>query len=127
MIRKLLVVIATGIACSTSQPEAGSKPAASEDTLAALRQGVIQLIGEPTCRASGECRVIAFGSKPCGGPRSYLPYSLAVTDSITLADAVRAFNNEDTKNNQVLGLMSDCSVVQEPAVICSQGLCTANQ
>ena len=92
--------------------------------MASLRDSVLQLIGEPTCSSTNECRVIGFGSKPCGGPRSYLPYSLAVTDSITLADAVREFNERDAENNSALGINSDCSLVAEPMVICSNGLCT---
>jgi len=78
MTKNALIVLATGIACSNAQPASDTAPAA-DDPLADLRGGVFELIGEPSCTATAECRTIAFGAKPCGGPRGYLAYSTVVT------------------------------------------------
>ncbi len=108
-----------------SQPASDTAPAATSDPLADLRRGVFELIGEPSCTATAECRTMAFGAKPCGGPRSYLAFSIAATDSQRLVDAVRRFTEQDEANNRERGLMSDCSVVEEPEVTCSSGLCSS--
>jgi hypothetical protein len=122
-----LLAAAAGIslACSGAQP---SRPAVTEESTAPnldeLRAHVLDLVGVPRCDGTPECRAMAFGAKPCGGPRSYLVYSTAVSDSVTLAEAVRQFTERDAANNEALGLMSDCMFVTEPQVACTSGICT---
>ncbi len=81
------------------------------------------LIGEATCKDAKDCRVIAFGAKPCGGPWSFKIYSEAMVDSVALADMVTDYNRLNQVFNDRYGWMSDCMVVAPPDVDCVDGHC----
>ena len=40
------------------------------------------LIGDAACKSDADCRAIAFGDKPCGGPWSYKIYSVTSVDTV---------------------------------------------
>jgi hypothetical protein len=48
---------------------------ADREALDALRAEILKLIGPATCANLVHCRALALGSRPCGGPAEYLPYS----------------------------------------------------
>ncbi len=88
-----------------------------------LKSEIDAMIGEAECDGSDDCRYIAFGSKPCGGPWGYLVYSIAVTDSAALAEKVAEYNRAEDELNILLGLGSDCGIPSPPTVGCVQGRC----
>ena len=93
-----------------------------------LRQmEILLIIGEPQCNNVVDCRYIAFGAKPCGGPRAYLVYSMEATDSTDLARAVAMYTTEDARLNRALGLASDCSLVAPPQITFTAGQCTTTR
>lgn len=97
-----------------------SVPPGSGDTLqAAVRAEV----GEPVCQEASQCRAAAYGNKPCGGPRSYLVYSVVTTDSARLAAALDRFNAWDAARNRELGTVSNCRFEAPPRLACSAGRC----
>ncbi len=108
-------------ACAPSQQDA----APEGQQVDSLRATVLQLIGEPMASSLGQCRSIAFGAKPCGGPRAYLVYSMEATDSTDLARAVARFTAEDARLNQELGRISDCGMVAPPQITFVAGQCVA--
>jgi hypothetical protein len=82
-------------------------------------------IGVPTATEATQCKLIAFGSKPCGGPSSYLVYSTAKTDEVRLKQLVAEFNQVSKKINQIRKVLSDCMYVTEPKIEFAGGVCTA--
>jgi hypothetical protein len=110
-------------ACSPA-PRAAENGAVDAPSLDSLRAVVLQLIGEPTATSLAQCRLMPAGEKPCGGPRSYLVYSMETTDSTALARAVAKYNAEDARANQESGQMSDCRVETPPHLGFSGGRCT---
>jgi hypothetical protein len=74
----------------------GPKPAASQESdserLEELQRMIGQEIGVPYADEQSQCKLIAFGSKPCGGPGSYLVYSTARTNESRLEQLVNEFN-----------------------------------
>jgi hypothetical protein len=64
-----VIIIAFVIQCGDSFEEKHDKA-----VLEALREDILNMIGLPECAGDGDCRYIAFGSKPCGGPWEYLIY-----------------------------------------------------
>lgn len=92
-------------------------------TLSALRDNIVGMIGQPLCGGEGDCRYIAFGSKPCGGPWEYLIYSVSVTDSVELARKVNAYNDYEDMMNHKYGYFSDCGVPLPPSLSCENGVC----
>jgi len=81
------------------------------------------LIGEARCHDLGECRLVALGAKPCGGPRQYVAYSAAATDSVTLAGLVATFNRIDGERNRETNTISDCRLVTRPRLVVRDGRC----
>ena len=89
-----------------------------------LRDEIKAEIGTPAAEELSQCRTMALGVKPCGGPWMYLVYSTAVSDETKLRKLVDEFNELDRKRNEEDGLFSDCSVVSEPKVTLADGVCS---
>ncbi len=116
-------MVIAAVACGPSQRNAAN--AAPEDPpLDSLRATVLRLIDEPLAANIGQCRLTAFGAKPCGGPRGFLVYSMEATDSTDLARAVALYTAEDDRLNRASGLASDCALVERPQITYTAGQCT---
>jgi hypothetical protein len=110
-------------ACAPPAPADSAGVHSDTASLETLRAEVQSQLGDRTCSESVQCRTIPFGAKPCGGPWSYLVYSLATTDSTELARAVDRYTAREHEINQLEGRVSDCSLVTEPRVACADGVC----
>ena len=90
-----------------------------------LEDEIIALAESSFCNDITECAYIAFGSKPCGGPWSYLIYSTSI-DVELLIDKVEEFNKIQQEYNIKYGIVSDCSIVLPPiSLICEDNKCKA--
>jgi len=94
----------------------------TESDLAKLESQIREMIGKD-CSNSGQCEVIAFGSKPCGGPWEYLVYSSSDTDGALLIERVNTYNQLQKEFNLENGIISDCGIVGPPEVNCTDGKC----
>lgn len=94
------------------------------DILAEKKQEILNYINSFSCANATECLSIAFGAKPCGGPREYLVYPNTV-DQTTLETLVSEYYEMDHQYNIEIGAISDCMVVNPPITInCVNGVCT---
>ena len=76
------------------------------------------------CSESAGCSFIAFGSKPCGGPWSYLVFSNSV-NLTKLEEMVKDYNEMNKLYNIQTNAISDCSIPSPPNEIkCVNGVCT---
>jgi hypothetical protein len=106
---------------STRAPASASAPAAGQgDTLARIRA----LAGTPTCSADSQCKTLALGARPCGGPESYLAYSTARTPEAELRALGDVYQAERRAANTSSGMMSDCRLQPDPGAVCQAGACT---
>lgn len=80
-------------------------------------------IADRSCSGSGQCRTIAFGNKPCGGPWAYLIYSTATADSTVVRALAREYFVVDSTCNRKYRLVSDCYPEPEPLIGCINGEC----
>lgn len=101
----------------------GSSEAEDRARLDRLKTEIDGTIGTPACAGNGECRSIAFGDKPCGGPWLYLVYSTTATDVEMLVGKVHAYNAFERVLNGRHGWCSDCMAVGPPQVGCRDGVC----
>ncbi len=86
---------------------------------------IIALSTSAPCTTASTCRWVGLGSKPCGGPQSYLLYPSSV-DTVLLLDKVSKYNAAQSEFNKKWSLISDCSVVSPPdSVACVKGKCVA--
>jgi hypothetical protein len=94
------------------------------EILAEKKQEILNYIQSFSCANATECLSIAFGAKPCGGPREYLVYPNTV-DQTTLENMVNEYYEMDHQYNIETGAVSDCMVVGAPNnVNCVNGVCT---
>lgn len=90
------------------------------DTLARIHA----LVGTPSCSADNECRTLALGARPCGGPEAYLAYSTAHTPEAELRALGDVYRAERRGANSRAGMMSDCRAWPDPGAVCQAGVCT---
>ena len=125
LVRLLAVILlATGIGCANRSSEAADLEIA-EPPLDSLRAALRELVTHPSCGDVLQCRSIAFGSKPCGGPWSYLIYSTQTADSAAIVDAVAKYNEGEARRNEMEGRSSDCVFVSAPQLECVESRCVA--
>lgn len=94
-----------------------------QQELAALKQTIEELANASVCDENTECKFIAFGSKPCGGPWSYLVYATSI-DVAKLEMLVEAYNQKEADFNTTYGVASDCAFVMPPtSLICENNTC----
>ena len=93
------------------------------EELIVMRTSIEELADASTCNDNTECLFIGIGSKPCGGPWSYLIYSTSI-DMDQLEEMVELFNTKQAEFNIKYGQVSDCAFVIPPtALICENGKC----
>ncbi len=131
----LLAVACAQGPVSSEQPPAATPPGSNTDltgtqqsdwaAVERLEQQAKTLAKVAGCESSASCRTAPVGSRPCGGPRYYLPYCAKTTDSAALfrkldevAVAERAYNAKHQ-------LVSTCEFRVPPAVEAVGGSCVA--
>ena len=88
------------------------------------KQEIQTYINSFSCSESVGCNYIAFGSKPCGGPLSYLVFSNSV-NLTKLQEMVKNYNEMNRLYNIQTNAMSDCMAAAPPAEVkCVNGVCT---
>jgi hypothetical protein len=88
-----------------------------------LDRSIKEEIGEPRASHLSQCRSIPFGAKACGGPATFLAYSVARTDESGLRTLIDDYNQNARRYNQTGNLISDCMVVSEPKLELVGGIC----
>lgn len=88
-----------------------------------LYQRLQRLTTDKSCVEDQQCKVLAIGNKPCGGPEQYLPYSVAQTDSKLLAITNERYRKIKQEQQLRLGMLGSCQVLTEPATQCRQQQC----
>lgn len=110
---------------SNSEAQGECDRLAFEQQLDALRAEIEAGIGEAEASSVSMCRTLPLGTKPCGGPWTYLVYSAEASDSTRLADLATEYASVDATRNQACDLASDCMIVPPPNVTIQNGRCVA--
>lgn len=115
------------VGASDSSTRASSSSGAPSDSagLARLEREAVALAHNDGCTTSDQCRVAPVGAKACGGPRYWITYCSASTDSAALFQKLEALRTAEQSYNQVHGVISDCSIVPAPNAVVSAGVCRA--
>lgn len=93
-------------------------------TLARLEREARALASTSGCRSAGDCRSAPVGARACGGPRSYLTYCAATTDTVALFARLQALETAEQAYNRHSGMMSTCEMRLPPATALVGGRCT---
>lgn len=92
-------------------------------TLQAMYQEIYDLVQDRSCADPSECASLPLGSKPCGGPWTYLVYSKPRVHEIELqAKAIQLALYEEEYNRE-FHRMSMCDLAIAPDLECVNGQC----
>jgi len=105
----VLVVISCDFNNKENTDDFNSDLAELED----IKTAIEELAKSSECNENTDCFFIAFGSKPCGGPWSYLIYTNSI-DVNLLETMVEEFNNKQKAFNIKHNQISDCSLAIPP-------------
>ena len=68
------------------------------------------------CTSAGACRTAPVGWRGCGGPRTYLVYCAASTDTLALFRKLTELERAEQAYNASTGIASTCEFRMPPAV-----------
>src|SRR3954470_18106717 len=97
-----------------------------EEALDSLHRQIVALIGEPRCENIVHCRLLALGSRPCGGPAEYFAYSSIVGHREVLEAKAYEYGFLQEELNRARGVSGTCEVLAQPKLACVNGRCTLN-
>jgi len=81
--------------------------------LIALFDEIQTLVYIISCTDTANWSFTAYGSKACGGPQGYVPYSKDI-DTIAFLQKIEGYTKAEKKFNIKWGIISDCSIIAEP-------------
>jgi len=86
-----------------------------------------RLTSDKGCDSDQQCKVLPVGARPCGGPDSFMVYSVAQTDEKMLQFTADRYQQLKRKQNDKLGLVSTCQMLMEPTASCQNHQCVLDQ
>jgi hypothetical protein len=138
----MLTLLMVG-ACSSGTPRDGAPPATppAEDVvplpgvapdddpdmarIASLEAEARALANPAGCASGDACRTAPVGNRPCGGPREYVVYCPATTDSAALFRALEELVRAEDAYNRKHELASTCEFRMPPETALRDGMCVA--
>jgi len=103
-------------------------PAGAETDTARIRRLEVEaraLAQADGCGEEGQCRTAPVGSRPCGGPRTYVVYCATSTDTMALFAKLRELERAEEEYNKKTGMASTCEFREPPNVELSNASCRA--
>ena len=118
---KILLLLATILLLSCEQNEkinSNSNQELDHKILLDLFSEIETIAYSYTCEDEGEWFFTPYGSKPCGGPMGYIPYSNQI-EIPQFLEKVNKYTNAEEVFNIKWGVISTCDIVPEPkGVVC---------
>jgi hypothetical protein len=93
--------------------------------IVALEDEAKALVKTDGCATAAQCKTAPVGSRACGGPRYYLVYCSASTDSVALYRKLDAVAAAEREYNTKYQIASTCEFRMPPQVALSGGSCRA--
>ena len=130
--RAAAILLIAGAACATpaqrgQDTTASGEPAPVDDRvlLARLEQEARALVQTNGCETATSCRTAPVGWRGCGGPREYVVYCPASTDSVALFRKLDDLKRAEMAYNAKAGMMSTCEMRLPPTESAQGGSCRA--
>ena len=83
-------------------------------TIARLEREARAIAKSTGCNSVAACRTAPVGAKACGGPRDYITYCAATTDTAKLMRTLRELERVEKAYNATSGMMSTCEMRLPP-------------
>ena len=119
------------VVSSDQTPPAASSPAATlvgvdtatDPTVRRLEREAIALAQGTGCPTAAQCRSAPVGSRGCGGPRFYLPYCPATTDTAALLAKLAEVEKAEQDYNRRNNVVSTCEMRMPGELEVAAGAC----
>src|SRR5687767_9178528 len=104
--RTLVLLTLAGVACAAPASRGGDSAGSVSDRLAdtarlaQLEREAQALVSTTGCAAATSCRTAPVGSRGCGGPRSYVVYCPASTDTVALLRKLEELRRAEMQYNE---------------------------
>lgn len=130
-----LVLATASVACSgvassgdsaapaPTAPAPAPAPVVAAAPASSLMDQLTAEIGDAACDNSQQCKTIAVGSKACGGPEAYLPYSTKRSDSAKVSRLAAQHAAQRKASDERSGMVSNCMMLMDPGAVCTAGRC----
>ena len=120
-------------ACASPAPRSADSSAANragrvDDTtrIAQLEREARALVRTTGCDAASSCRTAPVGWRACGGPRAYVVYCAASTDTAALLRKLEELRRVEADYLERAGMASTCEMRMPPNVVLEGGSCAAS-
>ncbi|XCF06604.1 hypothetical protein ABI125_01800 [Tamlana crocina] len=121
----LLILICFSLMAFQCDENDSSTMEEEQTELSTLKSEIESFAHQSECNTNTDCQFIGFGSKPCGGPWSYLVFSTSI-DTEKLEQMVADYNQKEAEFNAKWGIVSDCALAPQPtSVNCENNTCVA--
>jgi hypothetical protein len=109
-------VIAPPPANAGSPPTVSDSTAKEREQLSRLEREARALVKTDGCTTANACRTAPVGWRGCGGPRAYIVYCAATTDTVALFRKLKELENAEKAYNAKSGIVSTCEFRMPPGV-----------
>ena len=142
-IQKLTAValLAALVGCSEPPAETGTQTEVDLDTamvdgatatlaeqasqLAEMDKMIRSMVGTAQASSYQQCRLLAVGSRSCGGPEYYIAYSTESVDEATLLKLAEDYAELKQAVDAEQNIVGTCEVLPEPKLVYVDGFCRA--
>jgi hypothetical protein len=93
------------------------------EAAAEIRERITVMIDGARCNNIVNCRILALGSRPCGGPEEFVAYSIWDTQVDEVRSLAAEYNFLREEVDAADGKVGTCNVLTEPAVNCINARC----
>ncbi len=100
-----------------------SKAAPDKATISSAHEQLKQLIDDPSCDNSSQCKVLPVGSRACGGPSSFIVYSSKTANTAEVEKLAKDITALEKQFNAANDMMSICQHLTAPGAQCSENTC----
>ena len=80
-------------------------------------------IGDAHCSMDADCLTLAIGEKACGGPESWLAWSVTTGQGDLLKTWAIELARMQRRRNERHGMASNCQYIADPGAICQDRQC----
>jgi hypothetical protein len=110
--------LAFGCGLTSAQQTSGD-----EAQLEALRGEILAMIGAAPCANVVHCRLLALGTRPCGGADEYLAYSSHTVNRAVLENKALEYTLIQEDVQRAKSIAGVCVVLPEPRLDCVDRRC----
>lgn len=94
-----------------------------QSRLDTLNMNISQMAEQGNCTSDVQCRTVAVGTRPCGGPKTYYAYSTENPDASLLMSRVSEYNRLEKQLLTANRPISDCRIINDPGAQCLANRC----